>query len=166
MLMAPHVWGGPIITAAAVQIDANIPNFLIQESIYKSRDFFDKIVKELSYSTETVVCPIVREKDGLAMSSRNEYLSPSERNSAPILYKSLQMAESMVELGERKTAVIIKEIKRKFKEENVEVDYIEVVAADTLQKIEKIEGKVLIAAAIFIGKTRLIDNVIVNIPVF
>ena len=46
MPMAPHVWGGPIITAAAVQIDANIPNFLIQESIYKSRDFFDKIVKE------------------------------------------------------------------------------------------------------------------------
>ena len=122
-----------------------------------------KMINDLSYDTEVVICPIVREKDGLAMSSRNTYLSPEEREKAPVLYKSLQFAESMIELGERSSEIIIGEIKRKLKEAGVEIDYIEIVDADTLEKKEKIEGKVLIAGAIYIGKVRLIDNIIVNV---
>lgn len=122
-----------------------------------------KMIIDLKYQTETVICPIMREKDGLALSSRNMYLNPEERNSAPALHKSLQMAESMVELGERNADVIIKEIKRKLKETNVEIDYVEVVDPDTLVKKDRISARSAIAAAVYIGKTRLIDNSIINL---
>lgn len=121
-----------------------------------------KMITDLNYRTDVVICPIVREKDGLAMSSRNTYLTPDERNIAPILRKALQIGESMIELGERDSKTIIKEIKRKIKETNAEIDYVEIVDPDTLIKKERISGRVLIAAAIFIGNTRLIDNTIVE----
>lgn len=122
-----------------------------------------KMIEDLNYNTEVVICPIVREKDGLAMSSRNTYLSPEERELAPVLYKSLKMAESMVELGEKDAEKIKEEVKRKLNEANVKIDYVEIVDADTLEKKYKLEGKILIAAAIYIGKTRLIDNTVINI---
>lgn len=121
-----------------------------------------KMIKDLNYDAEVIICPTVREKDGLALSSRNSYLSPEERNTAPVLYKALQMAVSMAELGERDAAVIIREIKRKLKEDRVEIDYVEIVDPVTLEKTEKISGSALIAAAIFIGKTRLIDNAVIR----
>ncbi len=120
------------------------------------------MISDLNYDTRVVVCPIIREKDGLAMSSRNSYLTPDERNIAPILQKALQIGESMIELGERDSQTVIKEIKRKIKETNAEIDYVEIVDPDTLLKKERITGRVLIAAAIFIGNTRLIDNTIVE----
>lgn len=121
-----------------------------------------KMVEDLNYDTEVIICPIVREKDGLAMSSRNTYLSPEERELAPVLYKSLQIAESMVELGEKDVEKIKNEMRRKLNEAGVKIDYVEIVDVNTLEKKEKIEGKILIAAAIYIGKTRLIDNIIIN----
>jgi pantoate--beta-alanine ligase len=121
-----------------------------------------RMLKDLNYGTGVVICPIAREKDGLAMSSRNTYLSPEERNAAPALFKSLQMAESMIELGEHESSVVIKEIKRKLKEEKVEIDYVEAVNPYTLERADKIYGEVLIAAAIYVGKTRLIDNILVK----
>src|ERR1035437_4714248 len=122
-----------------------------------------KMIKDLHYNTEAVICPIVREKDGLALSSRNAYLTPEQRDTAPILYKSLQMAESMVELGERSAETIKKEIRRKIKESGVEIDYVEIAGTEDLAPAEIIAGNVLIAAAIFVGKTRLIDNTIIKI---
>lgn len=121
-----------------------------------------KMINDLNYKIDVIICPIIREKDGLAMSSRNTYLTPDERNIAPILRKALQIGESMIELGERDPQVVIKEIKRKIKETNAEIDYVEIVDPETLMKKERISGKVLIAAAIFIGNTRLIDNTIVE----
>jgi pantoate--beta-alanine ligase len=121
-----------------------------------------KMINDLNYKIDVIICPIVREKDGLAMSSRNTYLTPDERNIAPVLRKALQIGESMIELGERDPQVVIKEIKRKIKETNAEIDYVEIVDPETLIKKERISGKVLIAAAIFIGNTRLIDNTIVE----
>lgn len=121
-----------------------------------------KMMKDLHYDTQVVLCPIVREKDGLALSSRNMYLTPQERDTAPVLYKSLQMAESMVELGERSAETVKKEIKRKIKDAGVEIDYVETVDPATLTPVDKITGEVLIAAAIFVGKTRLIDNTIIK----
>lgn len=122
-----------------------------------------KMAREMSYNTELVICPIVREKDGLAMSSRNAYLNPEERNTAPALRKALQIAESMIELGERDVNVIIKEVKRKLAEEKVKIDYVELVDLQTLEPTKEISGTVLLAAAIFVGKTRLIDNSIIEI---
>jgi pantoate--beta-alanine ligase len=121
-----------------------------------------KMLKDMDYPTQAVVCPIVREKDGLALSSRNAYLTPEQRDTAPVLYKSLQMAESMIELGERSVEVIKKEMRRKIKEAAVEIDYVEIVEASTLAPVDKIYGRNLIAAAIFVGKTRLIDNTIIS----
>ena len=122
-----------------------------------------KMMRDMHFSTEPVICPIVREKDGLALSSRNAYLTPEQRDTAPVLYKSLQMAESMVELGERSAETLKKEIRRKIKEAGVEIDYVEAVDAATLAPVSAISGNVLIAAAIFVGKTRLIDNTIITI---
>ncbi|MCX8093886.1 MAG: pantoate--beta-alanine ligase [Candidatus Goldbacteria bacterium] len=121
-----------------------------------------KMIKDLNYKIDIIICPIIREKDGLAMSSRNVYLTPDERNIAPILRKALQIGESMIELGEKDPQVIIKEIKRKIKETDATIDYVEIVDPETLLKKERISGKVLIAAAIFVGNTRLIDNTIVE----
>ena len=99
----------------------------------------------------------------LAMSSRNIYLTPDERNIAPVLRKSLQIGESMIKLGERDSQKIVKEIKRKIKETNSEIDYVEIVDPHTLLRKERVSDDVLIAAAIYIGKTRLIDNIIVEV---
>ncbi len=123
-----------------------------------------KMAADMLYETQVVICPVVREKDGLALSSRNAYLNPSEREIAPVLYKSLQMAESMIELGEKDSQAVIKEIKRKIKEAGLEIDYVEAVDADTLMKTERLSGRIAIAAAVLAGKTRLIDNIVVEIP--
>jgi len=122
-----------------------------------------KVMSDMNYPTTAVICPIVREKDGLALSSRNAYLTPEQRNCAPIIYRSLQMAESMIELGERDPEIIKKEMRRKIKEENLEIDYVEAVSSGDLKPLEKLSGRVLIAAAVVIGKTRLIDNTIIDI---
>jgi len=122
-----------------------------------------KMIKDLDYPAQAVICPVIREKDGLAMSSRNVYLTPEQRNSAPVLYKSLQMAQSMIELGERDAEVLVKEIKRKLKDENVEIDYVEVVDPDTLAKKERISDSTAIVAVIYVGKIRLIDNVVIEL---
>jgi len=107
-----------------------------------------KMVKDLNMNVEIITCPIVREEDGLAMSSRNVYLSPEERKSAVILSKSLMEAEELIKKGEKKNAVI---------------DYVEVVNADTLENVDEIKGRVLVALAVKFGSTRLIDNVIVEV---
>jgi len=121
-----------------------------------------KMVNDLNMKVDIVVCPTVREKDGLAMSSRNTYLSGRERRIAPVLYKTLQMAQRMIELGEKDSKKILKEMSKKInKYRSIKIDYISIVDPETLEDIEIISGKVLIALAVKIGKTRLIDNIII-----
>lgn len=123
-----------------------------------------KMVKDLNMNLEIIMCPIVREPDGLAMSSRNVYLKPEERKAAVILSRSLFEAEDMIKNGERDKAKIIRHITRKIMSENLaEIDYVQVVDAENLQEIESINGKVLIAIAARFGGTRLIDNTIVEV---
>lgn len=122
-----------------------------------------KMVKDLNINTEVVVLPTIREKDGLAMSSRNSYLTARERKVAPVLYKALQMAHHMIELGEKDSLKIIKEVKEKLsKHQLIEIEYISVVNPETLDDIKVIAGRILMAIAIRLGKTRLIDNIIVE----
>lgn len=119
-----------------------------------------KMVKDLNMDIEIVPVPIVREEDGLAMSSRNVYLNPEERKAAPILYKSLQRAKELIEKGEKNSSTILKEMEEMIlKEPLAKIDYIEIVDGETLKRKDKIEGNVLIALAVKIGKTRLIDNI-------
>ena len=120
-----------------------------------------RFVRDLNFDLEIVACPIVREADGLAKSSRNTYLSAEERRAALILSKSLKLGQTAVENGERRASTIIKIISDNLQTEPLaRVDYVEVVDLNNVQRVETIEGETLVAIAVYIGKTRLIDNFI------
>lgn len=117
------------------------------------------MVKDLNFNLEVVGCPIVREADGLAKSSRNTYLNETERKAALVLSKSLDAAKTQIEAGERNTAVLKKTICSMIEAEPLaRTDYVEFVDWNTLEPVETIDGPVLNAIAVYIGKTRLIDN--------
>ncbi len=125
-----------------------------------------QMVRDLNFDIEIIVAPIVREPDGLAMSSRNVYLSDSERKDATVLYESLKLAEKLIENGERNPKNIILKMEELIKSKpTAKIDYIAIVEPETLEKVEILnEGKeYLIALAVRIGSTRLIDNTIVKI---
>ena len=120
-----------------------------------------RFVRDLNFDLEIIACPIVREADGLAKSSRNTYLSAEERRAALILSKSLKLGQTAVENGERNASAIIKIISDSLQTEPLaRVDYVEVVDLNNVQRVETIEGETLVAIAVYIGKTRLIDNFI------
>ncbi|MCM1179180.1 MAG: pantoate--beta-alanine ligase [Clostridium sp.] len=121
-----------------------------------------RMVIDLNFDIEIIGCPIIREEDGLAKSSRNTYLSEEERKQAVILNQSLEEAMQAIRAGE-KDALKVKEIiiKKLNTCPLARIDYVEVVSFDNIQPIERIEGAVLIAIAVYIGTTRLIDNRII-----
>jgi pantoate--beta-alanine ligase len=125
-----------------------------------------QMVRDLKYAIEIVICNIIREHDGLALSSRNVYLNPEEREKALIISKSLKQAEEIIKAGERNTTIIVKKINNNFiKESSIHLNYIRIVCADTFKEVSKLEsGKdyyCLIAAKV--GTTRLIDNSLIHI---
>ena len=125
-----------------------------------------KMVKDLNFAVEVVVEPIVREKDGLAMSSRNIYLSEEERSQALVLHASLRRAEEMVDYGERDASVITEEVTRMIHTKPAAtLDYAAVVDADSLAVIDSLErgAKALVVLAARFGTTRLIDNTIIRV---
>ena len=120
-----------------------------------------RMVKDLRLPAKIVVCPIVREPDGLAMSSRNAYLSEEQRRQALVLSRAVRKAESLVAGGERRRDVLISAARDAFAAEAaVRVDYIELVNWDTLEPVETASGGSLFAVAAYVGTTRLIDNTI------
>ena len=123
-----------------------------------------RMVLALNIPIEIVGCPIIREEDGLAKSSRNTYLNEQERRSALILSKTIFMGEKMVREGQRDVKTLVDAMKKNIETEPLaKIDYVEVVDFTNIQKIDKISGSVLVAMAVYIGKTRLIDNFIINI---
>ncbi|WP_408033235.1 pantoate--beta-alanine ligase [Thermotoga caldifontis] len=122
-----------------------------------------RMVRDLNMDVEVIECPIVREPDGLAMSSRNVYLVGEERKQALALYQSLKIAEQLYRAGERSAERIKEKMLEHFAKFNlVRVDYVEIVDEETLQPVERLEGKVLVAVAAWVGKARLIDNTILG----
>ncbi|KKY00323.1 pantoate--beta-alanine ligase [Paraclostridium benzoelyticum] len=120
-----------------------------------------QMVIDLNFDIEIVSCAIVREADGLAKSSRNTYLSKEERQAATIINKSLKKAKSLIKGGERDSKKIINFIKNEIsKEPLAKIDYISTVDNNTIKSVRTIEDGSLIAVAVFIGNTRLIDNFI------
>jgi len=118
-----------------------------------------RMVRDLNIDVEIVACPIIREEDGLAKSSRNNYLSKDERKAALILSKSLKLAKDSLKNGERNATKLKEVIKAELsKEPLAKIDYVEIVDSDSLENVEAIEKNVLIPIAVYIGKTRLIDN--------
>jgi pantoate--beta-alanine ligase len=123
-----------------------------------------QMVRDLNVPVQVRVCPIVREPDGLALSSRNQYLDPDQRRQAVVLYQALEEARCMVENGERSAAVLIQRMMSRFQvTPGAVVDYVAVVDAETLQPVERLSGTVLVAVAVKFGTTRLIDNTLVQI---
>ncbi len=118
-----------------------------------------KLVNELNLDNQIIVLPIVRENDGLAISSRNSYFNEKEREAATILYKSLKKAQEWTIEGEKDPARIIRKMKELIEKEPLaEIDYITIVGPSSMEKVQSIEGEVLIILAVKIGKVRLIDN--------
>ena len=123
-----------------------------------------KMVADLNMNLEVVVVPTVREPDGLAMSSRNVYLSPQERKAATVLYKSLSLAQKLWGKGERNADVIRKKMTALIQSEPraSRIDYVSIADAETLEELDSIDRKAVVSLAVKIGKPRLIDNIILG----
>ena len=121
-----------------------------------------RMVRDLNFDLEIVGCPIIREDDGLAKSSRNTYLSEEERKAALVLSRSLKEGKALIESGEKDAKKVVDSIRKVIETEPLaKIDYVEAVDFDTIEPIETINNNTLVAIAVYIGKTRLIDNIII-----
>lgn len=122
-----------------------------------------RMVRDLNFDIEIVGCPIIREADGLAKSSRNTYLSPEERKAAVILHKALEKGKELVLNGEKSAKAVIDTVTQIINSEPLaKIDYVQVVDFPNIEVVEDINGDILTAVAVYIGKTRLIDNFIIE----
>jgi pantoate--beta-alanine ligase len=122
-----------------------------------------QMVKDLNFPVEIVVCPIVREPDGLAMSSRNVYLTPKERRAATVLFRSLSAAKSAYDSGERQAESLRARVRAIVAAEPLaRLQYVSCADYDTLDELETVSGKTLLSMAVYMGKTRLIDNFVLE----
>ncbi len=122
-----------------------------------------RMTRDLNFPIEIVVCPTVREPDGLAMSSRNTYLNPQERQAAVVLYRALKTAQSAYEAGERDAAVLRRLMSEVIESEPLaRLQYVSCADYDSLEELEQVSSKALLSMAVFIGKTRLIDNLVLE----
>ena len=123
-----------------------------------------RMAADLNMPLEIVICPTVREPGGLAVSSRNQYLNEKEKKDATFIYKSLQQCQQLIRDGVTQSDAIISEMRKILRQASSieEIEYISVVDAETLQDVEKVEGAVLVAVAVKIGPSRLIDNILLD----
>jgi pantoate--beta-alanine ligase len=139
-------------------------------AVFGEKDFqqlvaIRQMVKDLNLGIEIIGMPIFREKDGLAMSSRNTYLTPEQRRAGLSLNRSLQKASELLRSGERNPRRIIDAVKEVIqREKDIRIEYVEIRDAKTLEGIESIEGQAVIALAVTVGKVRLIDNLVFREP--
>jgi pantoate--beta-alanine ligase len=123
-----------------------------------------RMVTDLNMPLEIVVCPTVREPNGLAVSSRNQYLTEQQRKDAANIYKSLRTCRKLIDAGTTQTRQIVDEMQKILRQiPSGQIEYISIVDAETLESIDKITGKVLAAVAVKVGPARLIDNILVDV---
>jgi len=154
-----------IATAMCVMFNLVQPKFVFMgQRDAQQAVIMKKLVRDLHLQVEIVPMPIVREADGLACSSRNRNLSPDERQAAPVLYRSLCLAERMFNDGERDAGRILKAMRKEFENEpEVRIDYLAITDTELLDPLDDLtEKNALVSLAAYFGKTRLIDNVILN----
>ena len=122
-----------------------------------------RMVQDLNIPLEIHVCPIIREQDGLAMSSRNRYLSAEERKRALCLYKALTACDEAVAAGQRDGNTLIDIMKAIIEQDQGQIDYVSIVGTETLEPLDRIDLKALVALAVHMGSTRLIDNIMIDL---
>jgi pantoate--beta-alanine ligase len=121
-----------------------------------------RVIRDLNIAVETVVCPTVREHDGLAMSSRNQRLTLEGRKTAPVLYKALKVGKSIVDLGESNPEKVLEEIRKVIEDEkSVKIQYLEAVNAETLVPVTQMIPGTMMAMAAYLDNVRLIDNIVI-----
>ncbi len=140
------------------------PHFAVfGEKDYQQALVIRQMVNDLNFDVQILTGPIIREEDRLAMSSRNEYLTGEKRRDALILVKSLQLAQKRIQEGKRKASEIREEMEQLIQRvPTAKIDYIAIVDAETLEPVEEIRPNTLIALAVFIDHTRLIDNTVIK----
>ncbi|NLP26281.1 MAG: 4-phosphopantoate--beta-alanine ligase, partial [Clostridiales bacterium] len=118
-----------------------------------------RLVKDLNMKLSIIGCPVIREEDGLVITSKNIFLNAEERRAALILSKTIRFAQGLVQAGEKDTEGIIEAMRENIGTEPLaRIDYIEIVDAETMQRVDTIDGQVLVAIAVYIGDIRLLDN--------
>ena len=123
-----------------------------------------KMVADLNMPLQIVICPTVRHQDGLAVSSRNQYLTEQQRKDATLIYRALQKCQEMIDSGATDTKSVIAEMRQILdKPPAINIEYASIVDAETLQPVDPIEGKILAALAVKIGNARLIDNILLDV---
>lgn len=154
-----------VATVVSILLNTVRPDFAFfgQKDAQQST-IIKRMVRDLAFDTEIVVLPTVREDSGLAISSRNLYLSAEERESAAVIHRALAKAKESFKKGERHAAKLTETVRSTIETEpHARLDYVSIADAETLEPLEKIDDRpVLIAIAAYIGKTRLIDNMVVN----
>ncbi len=159
-----HLRGVTTVCARLFNIVA-ADNAYFGEKDYQQLLVVRQMVRDLRIPLEIVPMPTVREPDGLAMSTRNSYLSPEERQAATVLYRALAGAKGRAETGERGAAALLASVRETIGGERLaRLQYAELRDADTLAEVSIIEGRTVLAVAAFVGKARLIDNVLVAPP--
>jgi len=130
---------------------------------FQQAQIIKRMVENLDFGLKVKILPIIREKDGLALSSRNTYLSALQRKEAVVLYKSLKLAKQLVKEGNRNTLTIKKRLRKLINSQKAtRIDYLEIVDPKTLRPVKRIRKAALLALAVFVGKTRLIDNALIK----
>ena len=155
-----------VCTVVLKLLALSMPNLaFFGEKDWQQLAIIKTMVRDLNFPVKIEGCPIVREADGLALSSRNAYLSAQERQEAPHIFKGLKLAQKLVKAGEHSPQKIKSQIKR-YWEENIslgEVDYLDFVDPEKMNKVKSVEKDTLLAAAVKMGKARLIDNLLIRV---
>lgn len=151
-----------VATVVAKLFNIVKPHFAVfGQKDYQQLRIIEKMVKDLNMDIEIVPYPTVREKDGLAMSSRNTYLNPAEREKALLIYASIKKVEELFKKGQRKASTLRDEAMKVLRsKDGVDIEYVSICNPDTLIEVDQVKNKALLAIACRVGKTRLIDNII------
>lgn len=159
-----HFDGVATVVALLFQLTRPTRAYFGQKDYQQAR-IIEQLIKDLRFPIRMMIMPIIREADGLAMSSRNAYLTPAQRQQAPVLYQALQLASEHIEAKEKRADIIIESMRKLISEAPASrIDYTAVVDAKTLEPVWRLRGRVAILLAAWIGDTRLIDNLLVDVP--
>jgi len=161
----PHHFAGVTTVVTKLLLLTRPHKAFFGQKDYQQALIIQRLVADLNIGCEVLVMPTIREADGLAKSSRNSYLSEEERRAAPVIFQALKLAESMLQVGERNPKDLLEAVRKRLRSEPlIKIEYVAARNAETLEELNILSGRVLVAIAVQLGHARLIDNIIVDVP--